>query len=101
MAGVMESSEEYRQLLTGETAERTRDALRKRYRANLEARLGKPLGEWFAILRVHDPRRRKKQYELCKHLEVYYQLEPWKANMVVYYYLNPEKRGEVGEKPSA
>jgi len=101
MAGEWEISEEFMQLLNDEKAQQARAALRGRYLANLEAKLGKPLGEWFTILRVHDPRRHKKQHELTRHLEQYYKLENWVANMVVYYYLNPEKRFELGDKPSA
>ena len=101
MADDLEVSEEFIKLLNDEKAQRTREALRERYRANLEAKLGKPLGEWFTILMVHDPGRHRKQYELTRHLEQNYKLEHWVANMVVYYYLNPEKRYELGNKPSA
>ena len=90
-------SPELLQLITGEGAERKRMALRGRYRAALEERLGRPMEEWYAILAAYERDGAKKWFELAQYLRSFYNLELWEANVVVYYYQHPEKRADLGE----
>lgn len=90
-------SPELLQIITGEGAERKRMALRGRYRAALEERLGRPMEEWYAILAVYEKSGPKKWFDLARYLRTSYELELWEANVVVYYYQHPEKREELGE----
>ena len=91
-------SPELLQLITGEGAEKKRMALRGRYRAALEERLGRPMEEWYAILASFERNGAKKWFELARYLRTVHNLELWEANVVVYYYQHPEKREEIGEK---
>lgn len=96
MAGMPGYSQEFAEILASEGADRKRLALREKFRISLEEKLGRTIDDWFAILEKFDPSGSKTQFQLTKHLQLYYGLELWESNVVVYYYLNPDKRFELG-----
>jgi len=96
MAQVMEFSRETRDILESDGASKKRSQLRARFREYLEVRTGKPIQEWFYLLGSYDGYRGKSHYQLTKHLQAEFELEVSDANTIVSYYLNPEKRYELG-----
>lgn len=96
MEQVMEYSRETKEILASDDASRKRTQLRARYREYLEMRTGKSMQEWFGLLGQYDGARSKSHYQLSKHLLTTYALEVSDANTIVSYYLNPDKRLELG-----
>ncbi len=76
-------------------------ALRAKYRAGLEQRLGKAMEDWYLILTMFDPEGQRTQYELSDYLRTSYSLAMWEANVLVYYYLRPDRRFEIGRIAAA
>jgi hypothetical protein len=70
--------------------------VQKRFVADLEKRSGKPISEWFEILKKVDPQKKLMEEELGVHLAKNFRLGKWDGKLIAFYYQHPE-RLEVAE----
>lgn len=62
-----------------------------RFVADLEKRSGKPISEWFEILRKFDPQKKLLQEELGSHLASNFRVGKWDGKLIAFYYQHPER----------
>jgi ATPase subunit of ABC transporter with duplicated ATPase domains len=62
-----------------------------RFVSDLEKRSGKPIGEWFDILKKLDPQKKLLQDELGLHLEKNFRVGKWDGKLIAFYYQHPER----------
>jgi hypothetical protein len=62
-----------------------------RFVADLEKRSGKPISEWFEILKKFDPQKKLLQEELGSHLAGNYRVGKWDGKLIAFYYQHPER----------
>ena len=62
-----------------------------RFVSDLEKRSGKPISEWFEILKKFDPRKKLLQDELGSHLAKNFRVGKWDGKLIAFYYQHPER----------
>jgi len=65
--------------------------LEKKFLSDLEKRSGKPISEWFEILKTLDPNGKLLEEELGVHLAKNFRVGKWDGKLIAFYYQHPER----------
>jgi hypothetical protein len=65
--------------------------LEKKFLSDLEKRSGKPISEWFEILKKLDPNGKLMEEELGVHLAKNFRVGKWDGKLIAFYYQHPER----------
>jgi hypothetical protein len=65
--------------------------LEKKFLSDLEKRSGKPISEWFEILKKLDPSGKLQEEELGVHLAKNFKVGKWDGKLIAFYYQHPER----------
>jgi len=65
--------------------------LEQKFVSDLEKRSGKPITEWFEILKKFDPQRKLLEDELGLHLVRNFRVGKWDGRLIAFYYQHPER----------
>ncbi|MFQ5907126.1 MAG: hypothetical protein ACE5JA_11225, partial [bacterium] len=65
--------------------------LERRFISDLEKRSGRPITEWFEILKKLDPQKKLLEEDLGLHLVRNFRVGKWDGKLIAFYYQHPER----------